>query len=73
MADVADEIRHHQHDGATIGSITQIYAHVIHSEDRLVQLMTRGQPLVWETAGFAADTGIDAGPPGPTGQPLWLQ
>lgn len=49
---------------AKIGSAASIYAHVVLSEDGIVNGMLQGKPTLFESGGWSAKTGIQpqAGP-----------
>jgi hypothetical protein len=47
------------HDGATIMSILAIYTHIALAEDWMIQDLVKGGKQLWESAGWAAKTGLE--------------
>jgi hypothetical protein len=47
-----------QVQGATITSIGSIYAHMVFSEDRIVNGMLQGKPMMYQSDGWEAKTGV---------------
>lgn len=66
VADLSPEHLHHRGKGWTIQSIGGIYAHMVTSEDYLVNVMARQQPetFVFESGGWLEKTGFNPGSDG---------
>ncbi len=57
-------------DGGTINTAGAILAHAVVSEDFFIQVMMKGQPLLFKSGGWEAKTGI-AAPDRPMQTPEW--
>jgi hypothetical protein len=49
--------------GATITSIASVYAHMVFSEDAIINGMLQGKPPMFQSDGWEAKTGVKAIPP----------
>ncbi len=65
VAGLTPEQLHHRGEGSTIQSIGGIYAHMVTSEDYLLNVMVREQPtFVFESGGWLEKTGFNPGSDG---------
>jgi uncharacterized damage-inducible protein DinB len=70
MADCSSSALQKTFDNSTIFSIGSIYAHVIYSEDAMINGMLQGKPPLWVAGGYAAKSGINL-PQSPRQDPEW--
>jgi hypothetical protein len=70
MEDVPDAVAHSVPAG-TIRTIATIYAHLVTSEDFMVNAMAQGKPTLLESGGWSAPTGVPV-PTGPFMTEEWL-
>jgi hypothetical protein len=56
--------------GSTLGSIASIYAHAVFAEDGIVNGMFQGKPLIYQSDGWEAKTGVKH-PGGPMQSSDW--
>jgi len=60
MGDCTDEVTSKQLPDANITTIGAIYAHIVFSEDFLVQSLLQGKPTLYESDGWQAKVGMQA-------------
>ncbi len=58
MNDLSDEHLHHMGEGSTIHSIATIYAHLVQSEDALMNTFVREQPMLFERENWQEKVGF---------------
>lgn len=58
LADCSPEVLNKTLPDATVSSIASIYAHLVFAEDVIVHALLQGKPVVYETDGWAAKTGV---------------
>ncbi|OGO51103.1 MAG: hypothetical protein A2148_07030 [Chloroflexi bacterium RBG_16_68_14] len=64
LADCSEEVLNKNLPEATITSIASIYAHIVFSEDFIVQGMLQGKPTVYHAQGWEPKLGVQMpGPP----------
>ena len=64
-----NDVLNKQVPGATITSIASVYAHMVFSEDAIINGMLQGKPMMYQSDGWAAKTGIpDPGMPPSVGE-----
>jgi uncharacterized damage-inducible protein DinB len=57
LADCSPAVMSKQYAGGTIHPIGSIYAHVMYSEDNIINGLLQGKPPIWQAAGWSAKTG----------------
>jgi hypothetical protein len=57
LADCSPAVMSKQYAGGTIHPIGSIYAHVMYSEDNIINGLMQGKPPIWQAAGWSAKTG----------------
>ena len=70
IADCTPETLHKTHPGATITSIASLYAHIVFSEDGIIQGMLQQKPPVYQSEGWAGRASV-AMPSTPGLTPEW--
>lgn len=60
MADITPENLHAKLDGSTIDSVASTFAHLVFSQDTIVNSMALGAPTVLESGGWADKVGVVA-------------
>ncbi len=58
VGDCGSDVLNKQVAGATVTSIASIYAHMVMSEDAIVNGMMQGKPQLFVTGGWEAKTGV---------------
>jgi len=58
MTDLSQEHLHHMSEGSTIHSIATVYAHLVQSEDALMNTYVREQPMLFEREGWQDKVGV---------------
>ena len=60
-------------EGATVTSIASIYAHMVWSEDMITNAMLQGKPLIYQSGGWEAKTGVKFPGQSPEMNPDWAK
>jgi hypothetical protein len=71
LGDCGSEVLNKQLPDGTITSIASIYAHIVWSEDAIVQAMLQGKPALYQSDGWEAKTGIPYPGMPPSMNPEW--
>jgi hypothetical protein len=70
LGDCGDKLNK-QVPGATVTSIASIYAHMVMSEDAIVNGMMQGKPMIFMSDGWEAKTGVKMPGEQPSINPDW--
>lgn len=71
VAECSNEVLNSGVEGATVTSIASIYAHMVWSEDMITNGMLQGKPLIYQSAGWEAKTGVTFPGQSPEMNPDW--
>src|SRR3990172_1247719 len=58
LGDCSQEVLNRNLSNATITSIASIYAHLVFAEDVIVQALLQGKPVLYQSDGWEAKTGV---------------